>query len=368
MGIAMHILLAPDKFKGSLDAAGVRAALRTGLTRVRPDLTIIELPLADGGDGSVAALLACGWQGHALRVAGPVGATVEATYAQHGNTAFVELAACCGMARLCGPAPLRASTGGLGAAMRAAVAGLHSAAAGRPRLIVGLGGSASTDGGAGLLQALGADLTDAGGAPIRPGLEGLRDLAHVDLRPARAVLRGVTLDIASDVTAPLTGPDGAAAVFGPQKGLRDIASADRALTRLAAMLGLDPALPGAGAAGGAGAALLALGGRMRSGAGLILRETGAEQAIAAAGLVITGEGRMDAQSLMGKAPLHLAALARARGTAVIGVCGTARITAAQAGLDALHALTDLDPDPARCIAAPAPLLARIGARIAAGLA
>src|SRR5699024_5074439 len=209
------VLLAPDKLKGTLSAAQVVEALRRGITQTAPQLRVLSCPIADGGDGTVDAALAAGFTAHTAPVTGPTAAPRTARWALQEDVAVLELAATVGLHALPGGelAPHTASTRGLGELLRAAVD------VGARTLVVGLGGSASTDAGAGLLQGLGALLRTADGTDIAPGLSGLATLASADLEPALAALDGLTLIAANDVTNPLLGSEGAAAVYGPQKGL-----------------------------------------------------------------------------------------------------------------------------------------------------
>ncbi|MDB5070099.1 MAG: glycerate kinase, partial [Candidatus Eremiobacteraeota bacterium] len=272
----MRVVVAPDKFKGSLDAAGVAAALAAGVRDVVPDADCVLIPMADGGDGTVEAFLASGASARTVRVTGPLGGPVDATYASDGATAIIEMAAASGLALLGERLAARgATTRGTGELLRDALD------AGATRIVLGIGGSATTDGGAGALAALGARFLDDAGAELEPTPEALARVARIDLSGLDARLRpsassgrpGVDLAIACDVDNPLLGPHGAAAVYGPQKGATtgDIAFLDGVLARLAdammAETGRDARdLPGAGAAGGLGWALAtACGARLERG-------------------------------------------------------------------------------------------------------
>ncbi|MFJ6214156.1 glycerate kinase [Streptomyces sp. NPDC092296] len=374
-----HLLLAPDKFKGSLTAVEVAAHLAAGLRRADPGLAMTPLPVADGGDGTVDAAVAAGFERRAVTVAGPLGDPVAAGFAVHGDTAVVELAEASGLRRLPGgrPAPLRTGTYGTGELIRAALD------AGARRIVLGVGGSASTDGGTGMLAALGARFLDGAGAPLPPGGGALGRLDRVELGGLDRRLGGVQVVLASDVDNPLLGALGAAAVYGPQKGADPdaVARLDAGLARLAAVLdraagpGAGTAgaaeWPGAGAAGGAGyGALAVLGAVRRPGIEVLLEVLGFERALRRATLVVTGEGSLDAQTLHGKAPLGVAAAAARRGVPAVAVCGRLGLTAAQlerAGFRRAYALTALQPDPDRCLTEAGPLLERIGARLARDL-
>jgi glycerate kinase len=371
-----RVLVAPDKFKGSLTATAVAASVTAGLRAVVADLEVVASPVADGGDGTLEAALGAGYERVPVRVFGPLGDPVDTAYALRDGAAVVEMADACGLVRM--PpgqlAPLAASSAGLGEVVRAALD------AGCARIVIGIGGSASTDGGAGMLGALGARFLDADGADLPPGGGALARLERVDLDGLHPGLAQAQVLLASDVDNPLLGPRGAAAVYGPQKGASaaDIVVLDAALARLSAVLGAaagstsggHPAavLPGAGAAGGVGfAALAVLGASARPGIELLLELTGFHDKLPGAALVVTGEGSLDHQTLAGKAPAGVAAAARAHGVPVVAVAGRCLLGAAElatAGIRAAYALTDLEPDPARCMAEASPLLERLSERIA----
>ncbi|MEV6162965.1 glycerate kinase [Streptomyces sp. NPDC052052] len=364
---AAHVLVAVDKFKGSLTAVQAAERVTAGLRRVVPGVQVETLPVADGGDGTVAAAVAAGFERREVRVAGPLGTPVTAAYALRGSTAVVEMAEASGLQYLPAGvfAPLTATTYGSGELLTAALD------AGARTIVFGVGGSATTDGGAGMLTALGARFLDADGRPAAPGGGGLGDLAEADLSGLDPRVADVDLILASDVDNPLTGPKGAPAVYGRQKGATDddIAVLDAALAHYASVLGPDRArLPGAGAAGGIGyGALVALGARFRPGIEVLLDVLGFGPALARATLVITGEGSLDEQTLHGKAPAGVAAAARAAGIEVLAVCGRLALppeALAGAGISRAYALTDLEPDPAVCIAQAGPLLERAAEALA----
>ncbi|WP_185994007.1 glycerate kinase [Streptomyces benahoarensis] len=375
---AAHVLIAADKFKGSLTAVEVAAHVTAGLRRAVPGLDVTAVPVADGGDGTVAAALAAGFTRHEARVTGPTGTPVTATFALRGDgTAVVEMAEASGLQHL--PpgvfAPLTATTYGTGELLRAALD------AGATSIVFGVGGSATTDGGAGMLAALGARLLDADGAPVGPGGGALRSLATADLSGLDPRLATTDLVLAGDVDNPLTGPKGAPAVYGPQKGASeaDVAELDTALAHYAAVLertlgarAADCALaPGAGAAGGIGyGALVGLGATFRPGIDVMLEVLGFAPALAGATFVITGEGSLDEQTLHGKAPAGVAAAARAAGLDVAAVCGRLRLAPealAAAGIRRAYPLTDLESDPERCMAQAGPLLERAAEQLARDL-
>ncbi|MGA5898576.1 glycerate kinase [Streptomyces venetus] len=367
------MLVAADKFKGSLTAVEVAERVTAGLRRVVPDLEVEALPVADGGDGTVAAAVAAGFERREVRVAGPLGDEVTAAFALREDTAVVEMAEASGLQRLPAGvfAPLTASTYGSGELLRAALD------AGARTIVFGVGGSATTDGGAGMLSALGARFLDADGEPVPPGGGGLAALAGADLSHLDPRLAEIELVLASDVDNPLTGPKGAPAVYGPQKGASpdDVEALDAALAHFAKVLegAVGPkaaeyaASPGAGAAGGIGYGALLLGARFRPGIEVMLEVLGFAPALDRAGLVITGEGSLDEQTLHGKAPAGVAAAARAAGKDVVAVCGRLALppeTLGRAGFRRAYPLTEAEPDVAKCIAEAGPILERVAERIA----
>ncbi len=369
----MRVLVAPDKFKGSLTAAQVADAIARGLAATGAEAR--TLPLADGGDGSVAAAVRAGYAERPVDVLGADGRGHRASYASDGETAVVEVASTCGLATLPpdGRRPMDSSSHGFGQAVLAA------RDTGVRRVVLALGGSASTDGGAGLLSALGARLLDADGREVAPGGGGLARVARVDV-DGLADLSGLDLVVAADVTNPLLGADGAAAVFGPQKGADpdQVEALDRALAALVAALptldGRDPAdlagEPGAGAAGGLGFACAWLGGRRVAGAGFFLELLDFDGAVAGCDAVVTGEGGLDAQTLQGKLPAVVAQRSAPR--PVYAVVGQSQVGAAEQaalGLRGVVALTDLtDRDPRVDPALSAELAEEAGRRIGRELA
>lgn len=368
-----RVLLCPDKFKGTLTAGEVARHLATGLRSVMPDVALRVVPVADGGDGTLAAVQSAGFERVPVTATGPTGVPRRSAYARRDDDAVVELAEISGLAQL--PhgrlEPLTATSRGTGELIAAALD------AGCRRIVVGLGGSACTDGGSGLLEALGARLvlrTSTTGPP-RGGAR-LQAVEALDLSGLHPRLRNAELVVACDVDNPLTGPRGAAAVYGPQKGAdaQDVQLLDAALARWADVVaeatGADHRWePGAGAAGGAGLALTAvLGAAARPGAELLFELVGLAQALAGTDLVVTGEGSLDGQTLHGKAPAAVADAARARGVPVVAVAGRVMLDAGQlsaAGFSAAYALVDEAGEPEQAVRHPGPLLRRVGARIAA---
>lgn len=365
------VLIAPDKFKGSLTAPEVAEAVAAGLRRVRPDVQVRLAPVADGGDGTVQAALASGYVSVPVRVAGPVGEPVDTEIAIDGDTAVVELASASGLALLDPDelAPLAASSEGTGEAILAALD------AGARNVVLGVGGSACTDGGAGMLTVLGARVLDAADNPLPPGGGPLSRVTAVDLSGLDSRLAETNFVLASDVDNPLLGERGAAHVYGPQKGAdqEQVRFLDEALGRWARAVlaagGRDVAeQPGAGAAGGVGyGALAVLGARMRPGVDVILELIDFDHQLDGAGLVITGEGAIDEQTLHGKGPAGVAARAVEAGVPVVAIAGRCQLTPErlrEAGIEAAYALTDIESDPQRCIHEAATLLVDLGERLA----
>jgi len=324
----MKIVIAPDSYKESLSAAEVALAIEAGFREVFPEARFCRLPVADGGEGTVDAMVAAtGGRRIVVQVTGPLGQPVEAFYGLTGDgaTAVIEMAAASGLA-LVPPGlrnPLLTTSVGTGELIRAALD------SGARHLIVGIGGSATNDAGAGMLQALGVSLVDGAGEALGPGGGGLGALAQIRIDGLDPRLASCCIEVACDVDNPLTGERGASAVFGPQKGATPamVQRLDANLAHFAAVLqqtlGVAVAdVPGAGAAGGMGAALLGvLGACLRPGIEIVTAALGLEAAVADADLVIVGEGRLDAQSLGGKAPLGVARIARRHGKPVIAIAG-----------------------------------------------
>jgi glycerate 2-kinase len=368
-----RVVIAPDKFKGSLSAEEVAAHLARGLTAAVPGTVNDEIPVADGGDGTVDAALAAGYRRIDVEVSGPTGERVTAAFALRGDVAVIEVAQACGLSRLPGgqPRPLTATSYGAGELLAAA------ADAGAGHVVLGLGGSATTDGGSGLISALGGRLLGAAGRPLEPGGAALAGLRELDLTGLRD-LSGLDVLLASDVDNPLLGPDGAAAVYGPQKGASaaDIPVLERGLARWAdvtetALGGDFRHLAGAGAAGGLGFAALAfLGARMQPGIEVVLELVSFGARAAGASLVITGEGSLDEQTLRGKAPAGVALATRLASprtpvVAVAGACTLDEASLARAGIASAYALSAVEPDLAASMANAGPLLEKLAARVAA---
>ncbi|MCI2260653.1 glycerate kinase [Xanthomonas indica] len=324
----MKIVIAPDAFKESLSAAQAAAQIAAGFRSVFPEAEYVLLPFADGGEGTVDALVAGGGGRRvACTVTGPLGAPVAAEFglSEDGGTALIEMAAASGLMLVPPPRrdPRLTGTRGVGELILAALD------AGARRLLIGIGGSASNDGGAGMAQALGVRLLDAHGRDLAAGGAALGTLARIALDGLDPRLRDCTIEVACDVDNPLTGPTGASAVFGPQKGATPamVAQLDAGLQHYAEAiertLGVAVAqLPGAGAGGGIGAALVAfLGARLRPGVEIVAQALGLEAHLAGADLLVTGEGRLDGQSAQGKVPVGLARIARRHGVPVLAIAG-----------------------------------------------
>ncbi len=327
-----RVLVAPDKFKGTLAAREAGEAIARGWRRGDPSAAVDVVPVADGGEGTVDALVAAlGGSIVTARVTGPLGEAVDADFGlvqpAGAPLGVVEMASASGLSLVPENArdPIRATTRGTGELILAA------AARGVRRVLVCVGGSATNDGGAGMAQALGFRLLDAGGADLAPGGGELRRLDRIDASGVAAAIGPIRFEAAVDVDNPLIGPTGASAVYGPQKGAspRDVETLDRALERFAAVvrrdLGVDVArMAGAGAAGGLGAGLVAfLEATLRPGAEVVMEAIGLEARIRASDLVVTGEGSFDAQSLHGKAPSAVLEAAARAGVAAIVFCGRA---------------------------------------------
>ena len=382
----MRIVIAPDKFKGSLSAPEVCSHLEKGLQRgAGGNLDIVRIPVADGGEGTLDAAVGSGFTRRTATVTGPTGQPVEADFAVRGHEAVIEMATASGLALVPSvrngrrPDSADATTAtslGTGQLIRTALD------AGCRRIILGVGGSANTDGGAGLLQGLGARFLDSRNNELSQGGAALANLHSIDFTDFEPRLVDTRFVLASDVDNPLLGAQGAAVVFGPQKGAaqQDVGMLDAALARFVEVLAREIGFravkaaeaPGAGAAGGVGyAAIAVLAATRRPGIDVVLEFTGLADRLAGADLVITGEGSLDEQSLLGKTPMGVARAAAGQGVPVVAVCGRTTLDqdqAAAAGFEDIHALTALETDVDRCIAEAGPLLEQLGTQISAGLA
>jgi glycerate kinase len=364
----MRILIAPDKFKGSLTAAEAAAAIAEGALRVYPEAVATQFPIADGGEGTLEAAVAAGFEERLNAVVGPILAPLGAAWAIHTSddgkvTAVIETAQASGLADM-EPTPanaLRAHSYGCGQLIAAALD------AGATEIVLGLGGSAMTDGGSGALRALGLKPLDSAGNVVPLGGGSLADIASLDTSGLDPRLAATTFRIAVDVRNPLFGTSGAAHVFAPQKGADadTVEILDAGLRNWASILreatGRDVNVPGAGAAGGFQASFLAFtGATLEGGFALVAGLTGLAGQLGGSDLVITGEGSMDSQSLTGKAPIALADAARERGIPVIVVAGRILVTPeqlAEHGVVAAAQLLDVAPSPQDAVAHAAKYLA-----------
>lgn len=325
----MKVVIAPDSFKDSLSAQGVAQAVASGLREVWPDAQLVECPMADGGEGTIEAVLAaCGGQWMATDVSGPLGQLIQAQWGWLADTrtAIIEMAMASGlqMLTLAQRDATVTTTYGTGQLIAAALD------AGAQRVILAIGGSATNDAGTGMLTALGARFLDADDQPLPPGGLALRNVARIELGSLDPRLKDVQFEVAADVNNPLCGPNGASHIFGPQKGAsaEQVLALDAALGHFAEqsaqVLGKDESEhPGSGAAGGMGFAAKAyLNASFRPGVDVVGDLTGLAEALEDADLVITGEGRFDAQTLRGKTPFGVAKLAQRRHVPVIVLAGT----------------------------------------------
>ncbi|BDU76204.1 glycerate kinase [Mesoterricola sediminis] len=348
----MRILVAPDSYKGSVSALAVAGAMERGILAVAPGAVVRKVPIADGGEGTVEALVAAtrGTLRHA-QVTGPLGEPVQAAWGVLGDgaTAVIEMAAASGLPLVPRDRrdPRTTTTRGTGELVRLALdQGLR-------KLVVGIGGSATNDGGTGLARALGVRFLDREGRDLPEGGAALAGLDRIDLSGLDPRLRGASILVACDVDNPLCGPRGASAVYGPQKGATPamVADLDAALAVLARVAARDTgrdvaALPGAGAAGGLGAGLLWFTpARLRPGVEIVLEATGFADLVREADLVLTGEGLTDAQTAMGKAPVGVAAVAQAHGVPVVCLSGGLGAGAGEVLAKGIGALASIVPGP-----------------------
>ncbi|MEW1812446.1 glycerate kinase [Pseudarthrobacter phenanthrenivorans] len=376
-----RIVIAPDKFKGSQSAPEVCSHLEKGLRRgAGGNLEVVRIPVADGGEGTLDAAVGSGFTRRTATVTGPTGQPVDADFAVRGHEAVIEMATASGLALV-----PRTSKGGRpdsAAATTATSLGtgqliLAALDAGCRRIVLGVGGSANTDGGAGLLQGLGARFLDSRNNELPPGGAALANLHSIDFTHFEPRLVDTRFVLASDVDNPLLGAQGAAAVFGPQKGAtpQDVGTLDAALARLVEVLAREIGFravkaaeaPRAGAAGGVGfAAIAVLAATQRPGIDVVLEFTGLADRLAGADLVITGEGSLDEQSLLGKTPVGVARAAAAKGIPVIAVCGRTSLKPEHqqvAGFRHVYSLTSIEPSMEVCIAEAGSLLERLGQQL-----
>lgn len=345
---APRVIVAPDKFKGSLTAEQAADAMRRGVLDAIPSARVECIPVADGGEGTVEAFVTAGASKHEIDVSGPLGTPVRAGFAIRENVAIVESAQACGLALVARPGPRSALSAATLGVAHLVLAALHR---GARRIVIGFGGSASTDGGSGLATGLGARLLDSDGQALPLGGGSLTGLDHIDMSPM-IDLGGVDVLAACDVQSPLVGPHGAARTFAPQKGAgpEEVALLEAGLRRFADVVARDvgvdvSTLPGGGAAGGLGAGAVAfLQAQIVSGVDVVLDLLYFADAVAGASVVITGEGSFDVQSLTGKAPIGVARAARAAGVPVWVISGRADVSPAELsanGIAGCMALTDI---------------------------
>ena len=368
----MRVLVAPDKFKGTLTAEQAAEAIARGWRRGDPNAEVEMVPMADGGEGTLDALVAAlGGERFTEKVSGPLGDSVRAEFAmvaaEAGPLGVVEMARASGL-ELIAPTrrdPKHTTTRGTGELILAACR------RGAGRVLVCIGGSATNDGGAGMAQAVGVRLLDSGGRDIGAGGEALLDLAAIDVRGLDPSVRAASFVVATDVDNPLVGPQGAAAVYGPQKGAspEDVVLLDKALGHLAAVIYRDLALdvrnvPGAGAAGGLGGGLMAfLGARLRPGVDVVMEAVRLQERMEKAHVVVTGEGMFDEQSLHGKAPAGVLRAAQELRVQAVVLCGQKRADPPGARVFSLAERFGLEPSMERT----ATLLEDLAAEVASGL-
>jgi glycerate kinase len=359
----MKIVIAPDSFKGSASSSDIAQWIENGITSVIPDCETVKIAIGDGGEGSLDAVLSAGFTAHSVEVSGPLGNPVAAKIAIKGETAFIEMAQASGLSQLPGGRKdaLNASSFGTGQLILAALD------KGASKFILAIGGTATTDAGAGALQALGAKLIDESGNEIAPGGAALKACASIDTSELDARLASVSFTLASDVTNPLLGELGAARVFSPQKGAtpEQVEILEQSLTRFASLVGGSyAAMAGAGAAGGFGFMAYAfLNAEAQSGIDVILDLVGFDAHLSGADVVITGEGRFDSQSVRGKAPWGILQRAEKLSIPTYLICGDAD-TQQGSRFKAILTLTSIEEDVEKCIDNPAPLVTQLGAQIA----
>ena len=359
----MKIVIAPDSFKGSATSREIAQWIESGIHSVIPDCETVKIPIGDGGEGSLDAVLLAGFTAHSVQVNGPVGNLVTAQFAMRGESALIEMAQASGLSQLPNgkKSPLNASSFGTGQLIKAALD--HGA----KRIILAIGGTATTDAGAGALQALGARLTDASGVEIAPGGAALIDCVHIDISDLDSRLAQTSFTLASDVTNPLRGEFGAARIFAPQKGASasDVKLLEESLTHFASLVdGNYASAPGSGAAGGFGFMAYAfLKAEAQSGIDLILDLVDFDAQIVGADYIVTGEGRFDSQSLNGKAPWGILQRGQKLSIPTYLICGDAD-THQGSRFAGIYTLASIEADIEKCIANPAPLVTQLGAAIA----
>ena len=359
----MKIVIAPDSFKGSATSREISQWIENGIHSIIPDCESVKIAVGDGGEGSLDAVLNAGFTEHSAEVSGPLGNPVSARFAMRNDTTFIEMAQASGLSQLPGGKTdaLHATSFGTGQLIRAALD------KGAKKIILAIGGTATTDAGAGALQALGAKLTNAAGYEVAPGGAALLDCVEIDISGLDSRISGVSFILASDVKNPLLGTHGAARVFSPQKGAspEEVEILENSLSHFASLVGGEYAsLPGAGAAGGFGfMAYSFLKAEARSGIHLILDLVDFDAHLVGADYIVTGEGRFDSQSVQGKAPWGILQRAEKLSIPTFLVCGDAD-NQQGSNFHEIFTLTSLEPDIDFCIQNPAPLVTQLGAQIA----
>jgi len=362
----MKIVIAPDSYKGSASSSDIATWIESGIHSVIPDCETIKIAIGDGGEGSLDAVLQAGFTAHSVEVSGPLGNPVSALIAIKGDTALIEMAQASGLSQLPGGAKdaLNASSFGTGQLILAALE------KGATKIILAIGGTATTDAGAGALVALGAKLLDASDKVIAPGGAALNSCASIDTSGLDSRLAKISFTLASDVSNPLLGVNGAARVFSPQKGASpdQVEVLERSLSHFACLVGGKFAsAPGAGAAGGFGFMAFAfLRAQATSGIDLILDLVDFDSHLVGADLVITGEGRFDSQSVQGKAPWGILQRAEKLSIPTYLLCGDAD-THQGSRYKGIYTLTSIETNIDKCIANPAPLVTKVGVQIAQSL-
>lgn len=367
----MKIVIAPDSFKGSASSREVSQWIENGILSVIPDCETIKIAIGDGGEGTLDAVISAGFNPIEVEVSGPTNKTVQSKFGIRDSTALVELAQASGLSQLPGNKlePLIATSYGTGQLIKFALD--HGA----KQIILAVGGSACTDAGAGALQALGAKLLDGQGREIRQGGEALRECQKIDLSSLDSRISEVEFILASDVTNPLLGVQGAAHTYAPQKGATaaDVQTLEGALTHFSQIAGSAHInTPGAGAAGGFGfMALTFLNAQAKSGIEMVLDLVDFERRLAGANLVITGEGKFDSQSLSGKAPIGILEIASKQSVPVAMICGQAALNSSGEIVKKFHSISALhafESDINKCITQPGPIIEKIAASIAKSVA
>ena len=366
----MKIVVAPDSFKGSASSQEISQWIQSGIHSVIPECEIVNLPIGDGGEGTLSAVQSAGFDLHEVEVIGPSGNMVHAFFGMKADIALIELAEASGLAKLLDKTrvPLTATSFGTGQLIKAALD------RGSRKIIIAVGGSATTDAGAGALQALGARLRNSNGQEISLGGAALLECSEIDLKEVDPRIHNVEFILASDVTNPLTGPNGAARIYAPQKGASgsDVTLLEKALEHFAGLAGIQHIqTPGSGSAGGFGfMALTFLRANFQSGIDTVLELVDFEHHLNEADLVITGEGKFDSQSLNGKAPIGILKIASQHGVPVALICGQSVLNSSDENASqfrSIHTLISQEPNIKKCFKYPRPIIEKISKSIAKSL-